>query len=77
MSGLGYEVPELLRREILKSNYSGDLDYRKCVVILDGTIFKDSAMYDKPDEDIIDNIKRKLLTKLARKDGASSVLGKC
>jgi len=52
--------------ELNKVKYSGVLDYTKCVFILDSTIFKDSALYEKPEPEVIDQIKmllKKLLTK--------------
>jgi hypothetical protein len=75
MYGMGYELPDAFLREVALSEYSGDLNYKKCVLILDETIFKDSAVYDAPSESFIEGIKMQLLNSLVKRNGASSVLG--
>eukprot|EP01035_Chromulina_nebulosa_P018307 gene18307-23992_t len=71
---LGFDVPDSLIVELKKMSSSGDLNYKKCVTILDTAIFKVSALNDQPNQNKINQLKSILKSSILSR-GASMVLG--
>jgi calcyphosin len=70
---LGIDLPDVCLSELRRAESNGELDYKKCVSLLDSEIFKTTALYDGPSSNEINQIKDKLMTLLS-KSGSSSIL---
>lgn len=72
---IGFEVPSYILKLLHESTIVGRLDWRKCISVLDTTVFKVKALDEVPSAEDVDAIKASILAQLAEKgDGASALV---
>jgi Ca2+-binding EF-hand superfamily protein len=61
---MGFELPEVIVKELRRSAHSGMMNWKKCVEILDAEVFKSQALYDRVPQETVDAVKEQLLAML-------------
>lgn len=68
---LGLNIPDAVLLELRRINQCGSLDYKKCVQLLDNTLFKVTALYDTVPIEEIDRLKNILKSTILRSSDTS------
>jgi Ca2+-binding EF-hand superfamily protein len=69
---MGFELPEVIVKELRRSAHSGMLNWKKCVEILDAEVFKVHALYDRVLPETVERAKQHLINAL-NEGGANSL----
>lgn len=72
---MGFELPQAIYLELQRSFQSGQLNWRRCVEILDAEVFKIKALHERITPEEVESARIQLLQALEAEHGASSLSG--